>query len=194
MLYVTERCVFELKPEGLTLVEIAPGIDVERDILSRMAFRPIVGDLREMDGRIFRDEPLDLRTDLLKFDLASRVALDPESNRLFLNFENMRVRSTKDVACIRAEVERVCAPLGHPVDVVVNYDGFRLDEDVAADYAAMAADLEDRRYGKVTRYSGSAFLRMKLGATLRAARLFETREQAQAFLDRGATAGLERVR
>lgn len=187
VLYVTERCVFELTPDGLALAEIAPGIDLERDILAHMAFKPIIGELREMDGRIFRDEPMDLRTDLLKLDLPQRVALDGAANRLFLNFENMRVRSREEVARIRAEVERVCAPLERPVDVIVNYDGFRLDEDVAADYAAMVADLEDRRYGTVTRYSGSAFLRMKLGETLRggATHLFETREQAQTFLDKG---------
>ncbi len=39
VLYVTERCVFELTREGLELIEVAPGIDVERDILARMDFR-----------------------------------------------------------------------------------------------------------------------------------------------------------
>ena len=42
VLYVTERCVFELKPDGLHLTEIAPGVDLERDILERMDFAPIV--------------------------------------------------------------------------------------------------------------------------------------------------------
>ena len=79
-----------------------------------------------------------------------------------------------------------CAPLGRRVDVVVNYDWFRLEEDIAADYARMVADLEERFYRKVTRYSGSAFLRMKLGETLHggATHLLESRDQAQAFLDR----------
>ena len=42
VLYITERCVFELTPNGLELVEVAPGIDVEKDILCQMAFRPVV--------------------------------------------------------------------------------------------------------------------------------------------------------
>lgn len=42
VLYVTERCVFERKPDGVHLIEVAPGIDIEADILSRMAFRPVV--------------------------------------------------------------------------------------------------------------------------------------------------------
>jgi propionate CoA-transferase len=42
VLYVTERCVFGLTPEGLELLEVAPGIDIDRDILQHMAFRPIL--------------------------------------------------------------------------------------------------------------------------------------------------------
>lgn len=61
VLYVTERCVFELTPNGLKLIEVAPGIDVERDILAQMAFKPIVGDdVRLMDDRIFRNTPMGL--------------------------------------------------------------------------------------------------------------------------------------
>src|SRR6202011_2636573 len=54
VLYVTERCVFRLTTEGLELTEVAPGIDIERDILAKMAFKPIVTNPREMDRRIFR--------------------------------------------------------------------------------------------------------------------------------------------
>jgi len=55
VLYVTERCVFRLTPAGLELIEIAPGVDLERDVLARMAFRPIIaGRVALMDDRIFR--------------------------------------------------------------------------------------------------------------------------------------------
>ena len=52
--YVTERAVFELTNGGLMLIEIAPGIDLEKDILARMAFRPLVSDnLKTMNRFIF---------------------------------------------------------------------------------------------------------------------------------------------
>jgi propionate CoA-transferase len=53
VLYVTERCVFRLDPEGLQLIEIAPGIEIERDILPFMSFRPAIRDLRRMDISVF---------------------------------------------------------------------------------------------------------------------------------------------
>lgn len=57
VMFVTERAVFDLTPEGLRLIEVAPGIDVERDILPNLEFRPIIADdLKLMDARIFRNE------------------------------------------------------------------------------------------------------------------------------------------
>jgi propionate CoA-transferase len=54
ILYVTERAVFELTRDGLLLKEIAPGVELERDILAHMDFRPLLPErLIQMDGRIF---------------------------------------------------------------------------------------------------------------------------------------------
>ncbi len=66
VIYVTERCVFRLCEAGLELIEIAPGIDLEKDILAQMDFRPaIAADLARMDARIFRDAPMGLRANTL---------------------------------------------------------------------------------------------------------------------------------
>ena len=56
MLYVTERAVFELGPRGVKLIEIAPGVDLEKDIVAQMGFRPIIpSDLKRMDEQIFTE-------------------------------------------------------------------------------------------------------------------------------------------
>jgi propionate CoA-transferase len=65
VLYVTERAVFRLGPEGPELIEIAPGLDPARDIFPAMGFRPAVAPgLRAMDARIFADTPMGLAADL----------------------------------------------------------------------------------------------------------------------------------
>lgn len=61
VLFITERCVFELSKNGLVLIQIAPGIHLQKDILDQMEFEPIVADTLElMDHRIFRTEPMQL--------------------------------------------------------------------------------------------------------------------------------------
>ncbi len=66
VLYITERCVFQLGPDGLELIEVAPGIDIEKDIIGRMSFRPhIPHPPRLMDPRIFAEGSMHLRDDIL---------------------------------------------------------------------------------------------------------------------------------
>ena len=60
--YVTERCVIDLTPRGLTVREIAPGVDLERDVLGQADFPlDVAPDLKTMDERLFRDAPIGLR-------------------------------------------------------------------------------------------------------------------------------------
>jgi propionate CoA-transferase len=60
--YVTDRCTFELRPEGLTLTEVAPGIDVRRDVLDRMGFAPRVAPvLRRWPAALFAEGPMGLQ-------------------------------------------------------------------------------------------------------------------------------------
>ncbi|NNF24647.1 MAG: acyl CoA:acetate/3-ketoacid CoA transferase [Rhodobacteraceae bacterium] len=189
VLYVTERCVFQLTPDGLSLVEIAPGIDPDKDILPLMQSRPHVGEVVHMDGRIFRDAEMDLKVDLLHLDLPVRVALDANLGRLFLNFEKMRIRNDSDVAMVQRAVEAVCAPHGRKVDVVVNYDDCRIDDDVMSAWANMVSDLERRFYRNISRYAGSAFMRMKLSEVFPEHRthIFESQRQASKYLENKGT-------
>ena len=52
--------MFELTPEGVELKEIAPGMDLQKDVLDQMGFVPVMKDVKYMDARIFRDEPMQL--------------------------------------------------------------------------------------------------------------------------------------
>jgi propionate CoA-transferase len=64
-IYVTERAVFELTQDGLMLTEIAPGVDLEKDILANMEFKPIISpDLKLMPAGIFRPSWLELTYEL----------------------------------------------------------------------------------------------------------------------------------
>lgn len=59
VMFITERAVFRLTPAGLLLTEIAPGVDLQRDILALMDFTPQIDpDCRLMDPRLFCDDPL----------------------------------------------------------------------------------------------------------------------------------------
>ena len=144
--YVTERCVLQRTPGGVELIEIAPGIDVEHDILGQMDFKPLVRNLRTMDVRIFRDGPMGLDHVLLGRSLADRIGYDAERNTLFINFEGFEVKTVEDVDLVRREVERSCRGIGKPVALVANYDGFYLDPAVSDTYFSMIAYLEQRYY------------------------------------------------
>ena len=64
-MFITERAVFRRGPEGLELLEAAPGVDLESDIFANMDFRPpVASDFKEMDNRLFYPEPMGLETDL----------------------------------------------------------------------------------------------------------------------------------
>lgn len=62
VMYITERAVFELRKDGLYLTEIAPGVDLEKDVLGQMEFKPKIDEnLKTMDERIFKDELMNLK-------------------------------------------------------------------------------------------------------------------------------------
>ena len=130
VLYVTERCVFRLTGQGLALTEVAPGIDIERDILAQMDFKPIVDDPLEMDARIFRDEPMGLKETLLSVKLSDRFTYDASRDTMFMNFEGLKIRTQQDVDAVRNALDERFNAIGKKVSVVANYDGFELDEEL----------------------------------------------------------------
>lgn len=62
VIYVTERAVFGLGSRGVEVLEIAPGCDLERDVLAGMAFRPAISaSLRTISPEVFRPATMCLR-------------------------------------------------------------------------------------------------------------------------------------
>jgi propionate CoA-transferase len=166
--YVTERCVFSLTEEGMVLSEVAPGIDIEKDILALMDFKPVIkGTPQLMDGRIFKPEPMELKKDLLTLTLEERLTYDPAENLFFVNFEGYSVKSSQQVQEIQEAVERILSPLGKRVYTIVNYDNFNIAPDLVEEYTGMVKNVVDRFYTGVSRYTTSTFLRMKLGDALK---------------------------
>ncbi|GJD88249.1 MULTISPECIES: acyl CoA:acetate/3-ketoacid CoA transferase [Methylobacterium] len=194
VLYVTERCVFNLTKRGLELIEVAPGIDIGRDILAHMDFMPVIENPIPMDRRIFRDEPMELLADLLNLNLAERVSYDKDRNLLFVNLEGWQVRSKGDIDALRQVLETACLKAGQRVNSVVNHDGFRISENLYDAYAEMIEYLCAYHYLTTTRYATSAFLRLKMQEALSrrglAPHIFERKEEAHAFLEHAESRGL----
>ena len=186
VLYVTERCVLRRTAEGVELTEVAPGIDIARDILAHMGFHPIVRDPKLMDARLFQPEPMGMEAMLLGLGLAERISFDAERDTLFINWEGFQVRTTDDVELVRREVESRCRAIGHRIAVVANYDRFTLDPAVSDAFFSTITYLQQRYYTSASRYTTSAFMRLKLGASLSeralAPHVFETLTEAQAFM------------
>ena len=181
VLYVTERCVFQLvaaAPEAgepviegakaplrgaLELIELAPGIDLQRDVLAHMAFTPRISPtLQAMDARLFVDAPLGLRAQLLNRPLAQRFALDAARRLLHIDFSGLQVNASSVIAAIEATARTLLAPLNQRVDVVVNYDHFGIAPELLDDYSAMVRRLAGAFYGRVTRYGTTGFLKSRL--------------------------------
>ena len=168
VLYVTERCVFSLDEVGVTLIEIAPGIDLEKDILSQMDFIPVISkDLAVMDDRIFADSPMGLRPQLLGIPFEDRFTYDAQKNIFFVNLEGLMIRKEEDIQDIVQAVERHLKDIAHKVAAIFNYDRFDISPELVDCCAQALKQIADRYYSVVTGYTSSTFLRAKLNDTLK---------------------------
>jgi propionate CoA-transferase len=186
VLYITERCVFSLTDRGLELIEIAPGVDIEKDIIANMDFKPIIEEQpRFMDERIFSEGPMDLKADLLSVPLQDRFRYNPEKNIFFVNLEAYFVKTSKDIKEMEELALSILKPLNKKVFGVVNYDNFTISPDLVDEYSDMVKRLS-RYYSGVSRYTTSTFLRMKLGEALEqrevAPHIYENSEEARKAL------------
>jgi propionate CoA-transferase len=180
--YITERCVFILTPKGLELIEIAPGLDLEKDILAHMEFEPIMcRPPRLMDERIFQPDRMGIKEDLLTVPLKDRFTYNAQDNMFFINLENYYVKASEDIQGMKTIVEDMLGKLDKKVHTVANYDNFNVSPHLVDEYVEMVK-FAAGFYDTVTRYTTSTFLRMKLGDELEkrgvAPHIYESRTEA----------------
>lgn len=169
--YLTERCVLRLTADGLEVVEIAPGVDLERDVLAAMPFRPTVATgLRPMDAAIFTPGRMGLAEGPV-LTLAERVVHRPDADLLYLNFEGLHLDTEADAEHLAVQLETLLASYGRKLAAVVNYDNFRLAPAAADRYWAMIRHNTTHYLSSTTRYSTNAFFRHQLGERFSLARL-----------------------
>ncbi|WP_170386301.1 acyl CoA:acetate/3-ketoacid CoA transferase [Ruegeria atlantica] len=166
VLYVTERCVFRASKDGLELIEVAPGVEIERDILPNMGFVPVIKSVRQMDPRIFLEQPMGIRADIFDATLEDRIRFDAQANRLNVNFRGYRMATPSQLTELQEIVARHCAGREGQVDCTVWYDGFSLDPALESAYQDAIAELEKRYYRSAVRLTRSPFLRLRFGAEL----------------------------
>jgi propionate CoA-transferase len=166
---------------------VAPGIDIERDILPHMAFKPHIHKPVTMNPAIFRDEPMGLLADLLNENLKERIRYNPATNVLSINLSGWSARKKADVRDLQKAIVEACTAAGRRVNAVVNQDGCRIAEDLYDDYADMVAYVKKHHYDRMARYATSAITRQKLQDALRRrgleTRVHEREEDALAVLE-----------
>lgn len=166
VLFVTERCVFRLGQGGLELAEVAPGIDVDRDILSKLPFIPGQKNVQSMEAALLLPERLDLRSRFLDININERLSYDSASNTVFMDYAGMRVQNQKDLENIKEAVDALLGPVGRRVNAIINYERFEAAPEIMPQYLDLVRYVEETYYDKVSRYTTSGFMRLKLGQEL----------------------------
>jgi propionate CoA-transferase len=171
----------------MELIEVAPGIDIEKDILDHLDFKPVMKRKpRLMDERIFKLNAMGLLKDITDLALEERLTYDAQENLFFVNFEGHKIRNTQDIKAIEDMVTSICSPLNKKVYTIVNYDNFDIMPELVDEYTDMVKRVVKKYYSGVTRYTTNTFLRMKLGDALKkrklAPHIYETRDEARKAL------------
>jgi propionate CoA-transferase len=186
--YITERCVFKLKGERLVLIEVAPGIDIRNDILAKMDFEPLMEDVKPMDSRIFQKLTMKIRNEFLIRELQARVRYDSGQNMLQLNFNGLELETIEDVENMRSVIEDHCRRAGRKIKALVNYDAFKVNDELLDAYMDMGHAIIDSYYLQVARHTTNPMIMEQLSSAFKMRGLdpniFPSRGKALEFLKR----------
>jgi propionate CoA-transferase len=167
--YITERAVFRRsdKHKNIELIEIARGVDLQKDILDQMDFVPAVSPtLKEMDGRIFKDAKMDVLSEMFG-SIQDRCTYHEAEHIMFMDMFGITIDTEADIAWVINGVKAILDPLVQskgPIDMVANYDGFDIRNGLEDQYSrALKEQLEKPYYKSAKRFAGKAFKRASLG-------------------------------
>lgn len=164
--YITERCVFQLTKDGLELIEIAPGVDLKKDILDQMEFTPVIREpLRLMDSAIFCRGLMKLRQRNFggSLDMDSRIIVDVKNDTIYVDLYNVNIKTLDDIQAVESGVKKFITTHfpAKKAHAVLTYDAFDVHPELTEEYMAMQKRLSEY-YISVRRYSADTFRRHKL--------------------------------
>lgn len=171
VIYVTERCVFRRSGHSdvIELIEIAPGVDLQKDVLDQMDFEPKISpDLKLMDSRIFKEEKMGTTAELFG-TLDERVIYNAEHHTVFLNMFGVTLNEPEDVEWYADGLRRIIKPIVDEkgkVNLVANYDGFDLRKGLEPLFGEKISEVQEELYKSAKRYTGHAFKRAELKTSL----------------------------
>ncbi len=160
--YMTERCILKLINGKVELIEVAPGIDIETDILAHMDFRPVMNDVKIMDARIFKPSAMGIRKEFLKYDIQKRSDLLTDQNTLFLNLKGLEAENIQDIEIVKEVIEQKCAEGGGKIKAVATY-AFDIDEELMDAYVEMGAYIAKNYHATVSQFGNREEMKEKLG-------------------------------
>ncbi|GBG27094.1 Succinyl-CoA:3-ketoacid coenzyme A transferase 1, mitochondrial [Hondaea fermentalgiana] len=172
--YVTERAVFELTPQGLELVEVAPGIDLDKDVLAHMDPKPIVrrDTIKEMDPRIFQEQPMDLQEDFFRMGkgFKQRFVVREESSTCLFDASGLAIRSMQAVNAFMDDVNAVLSTItkdgAKKLDCVASYEGSEISSSLLEPFLARAKEVHEKYFSSVRRLGGKSFARQEMARAM----------------------------
>jgi propionate CoA-transferase len=170
--YVTERAVFRrtAKNDVIELIEVAEGVDVQKDVIDQMEFTPAISpNLKKMDPRIFKEEKMNVTAELFG-SLEERCSYQKEDHTMFLDLFGINLNTKDDVDWFFDTLSCILEPLVRakgPIDMVVQYDGFDIRQGLEDEHIRRTKELEDKYYKSVHRFTGTQFHRAKLAKNLK---------------------------